>query len=145
MLTKSPLMLKIFNVVFALAFLLATAVQYNDPDPYVWMPAYLTAFACCVAFARGRLRAWFAYAVAGIALLWSLTLVPTVVTHPPPLADVFGDVKMYAPGVEEAREAGGLWLIGAWLLTLARATLRREGSGRRDAAGRRDGNTRRAR
>jgi len=130
-------MLKICNVAFALAFLLAAAVQYNDPDPYVWMPAYLTAFACCVAFARGRLRAWIAYGVAGVALLWSLTLVPTVVTHPPRLGDVFGDVKMYAPGVEEAREAGGLWLIGAWLLTLARATLRRDASTRRDASARR--------
>ena len=130
-------MLKICNIVFAVAFLLATAVQYNDPDPYIWMPAYLTAFACCVAFARGRLRAWVAYGVAGVALLWSLTLVPTVITHPPPLADVFGDVKMYAPGVEEAREAGGLWLIGAWLLTLARASVRREAAGRGEAAARR--------
>ena len=112
-------MLKAMNVLFAVAFLLATAVQYNDPDPYLWMPAYLAAFACCLAFMRGKLRPWMGYSVAGVALIWSFTLIPTVVSHPPAMADVFGDVKMYAPGVEEAREAGGLWLIAAWVGTLA--------------------------
>lgn len=115
---------KICNAVFAIAFLLATLVQYNDPDPYVWMPTYLTAFACCIAFALGKLHPGVAYSIAGIACLWSLTLIPTVVSHPPALADVFGDVKMYAPGVEEAREAGGLWLIAGWLFALGRAAQR---------------------
>jgi len=31
---------------------------------------------------------------------------------------------MYAPGVEEAREAGGLWLIALWVGTLARVAQR---------------------
>lgn len=118
------MILKICNAVFAIAFLLATLVQYNDPDPYLWMPTYLTAFACCVAFALGKLDPRVATLVACIACVWLLTLVPTVVSHPPALADVFGDVKMYAPGVEEAREAGGLGLIAAWLFTLARAAER---------------------
>ncbi len=117
--------LKICNAVFAIAFLLAALVQYNDPDPYLWVPLYLTALACCIAFARGKLHPLVAHLVAGIACVWSLTLIPTVLSHPPRLADVFGDVKMYAPGVEEAREAGGLWLIAGWLFTLGRAAQRR--------------------
>lgn len=115
---------KICNAVFAIAFLLATLVQYNDPDPYVWIPTYLTALGCCIAFALGKLHPTVATVIAGAACVWSLTLVPTIVSHPPALADVFGDVKMYAPGVEEAREAGGLWLIAGWLFTLARAARR---------------------
>lgn len=113
------MILKLFNVVFALAFALATLVQYNDPDPVLWMLTYLAALACCVTFALGKLRPWVAIVVAVVACGWSLMLIPTVVRHPPALADVFGDVKMYAPGVEEAREAGGLGLIAAWLFTLA--------------------------
>jgi hypothetical protein len=117
-------MFQVANVLFAIAFLLATAVQYNDPDPYLWMPTYLVAFACCLAFTRNKLLPRVGYAVAAVALLWSFTLIPTVVSHPPALADVFGDVKMYAPGVEEAREAGGLWLIAAWVSALARRVQR---------------------
>jgi len=122
--TDVSVILKTCNVFFALAFVLAALVQYNDPDPYLWMSTYLTAFACSVAFALDKLPPTLGYVVAGIALLWSFTLIPTIVSHPPPLADVFGDVKMYAPGVEEAREAGGLWLIAGWIFTLARAARR---------------------
>ena len=35
------------------------------------------------------------------------------------MSQVFGDVKMYAPGVEEAREVGGLWLVAGWLTTIS--------------------------
>ncbi|HEU5075415.1 MAG TPA: transmembrane 220 family protein [Polyangiaceae bacterium] len=118
------MILQLFNALFALAFALAALLQYNDPDPYLWMPTYLAAVGCCVAFARGKLHPAVAYVLAGIACVWSLTLMPSVVRHPPALAEVFGDVKMYAPGVEEARETGGLWLIAGWLFTLARASRR---------------------
>ncbi len=33
--------LRIFCLVMTVAFLYATAVQYNDPDPYYWMPIYI--------------------------------------------------------------------------------------------------------
>lgn len=118
------MILQIFNALFALAFALAALVQYNDPDPYLWVPTYLVAFGCCVAFAKGKLPPTVGYALAGLACVWSFTLVPAIVRHPPALADMFGGVKMYGPGVEEAREAGGLWLIAGWLFTLARASQR---------------------
>ena len=43
--------MKIFNIFFCIVFILFAAVQYNDPDPYVWMPIYLYAAALC----------WFAF------------------------------------------------------------------------------------
>ena len=46
--------LKIFNIVFALLCLLAAALQYNDPDPYVWMPIYLYAAVVCFLAARNK-------------------------------------------------------------------------------------------
>jgi hypothetical protein len=39
--------MRILNIVFIIVFLLSAALQYNDPDPYVWMPIYLYgAFLC---------------------------------------------------------------------------------------------------
>jgi hypothetical protein len=43
--------MKIFNIFFCIVFILFAAVQYNDPDPYVWMPIYLYAAVLC----------WFAF------------------------------------------------------------------------------------
>ena len=44
-------MFKIFNVVFAVLFLICAGLQWNDPDPYLWMPLYLlSVLACAYAF-----------------------------------------------------------------------------------------------
>jgi len=46
--------MKIFNIIFCVLFVLFAALQYNDPDPYLWMPIYLyTAVLCWFAF-RGK-------------------------------------------------------------------------------------------
>jgi hypothetical protein len=43
--------MKVFNLLFCLLFIYAAALQYNDPDPYVWMPIYLYgAVFCWLAF-----------------------------------------------------------------------------------------------
>ena len=123
--------LKLINPVFAVLFFVAALVQHNDPDPYLWMPLYLVALACTIAFQRGRLHYKFGFGVVAACVLWSLTLLPTVVQHPAPLNEVFANVKMYASGVEEAREMGGLWLVAGWLATISNAQ-RRSRSGARN-------------
>jgi hypothetical protein len=39
--------MKAFNLIFCLLFIVSAALQYNDPDPYVWIPLYLYAAALC--------------------------------------------------------------------------------------------------
>lgn len=39
--------MKIFNLLFSLLFLASAALQYNDPDPYIWMPIYLYGTILC--------------------------------------------------------------------------------------------------
>ena len=39
--------MKVFNLIFAVLFILFAALQYNDPDPYLWIPLYLFAAAMC--------------------------------------------------------------------------------------------------
>ena len=39
--------MKVFNIAFVVLFIIAAALQYNDPDPYIWIPVYLYgAFLC---------------------------------------------------------------------------------------------------
>jgi hypothetical protein len=33
--------MKIFNLVFCLLFIVSAGLQYNDPDPYLWITIYL--------------------------------------------------------------------------------------------------------
>ena len=39
--------MKVFNLIFAVLFILFAGLQYNDPDPYLWIPLYLFAAAMC--------------------------------------------------------------------------------------------------
>jgi len=43
--------MKVFNIFFCFVFIVFAALQYNDPDPYIWMPIYLYAAVLC----------WFAF------------------------------------------------------------------------------------
>jgi hypothetical protein len=117
--------MRTLNWVFLLMFLLGAAVQINDPDPFWWIAIYLLGAVCCLAYGTRRLDWRFSAVVAGLALLWSLTLLPTVIMAPPPLSQIVTDVGMYGPGVEEARELGGLWIIAGWLFALSVSVRRR--------------------
>ena len=35
------MLLRLFAIVMALVFLVFAGLQYNDPDPYIWIPIYL--------------------------------------------------------------------------------------------------------
>jgi heme/copper-type cytochrome/quinol oxidase subunit 1 len=39
--------MKIFNILFVVLFVFSAALQYNDPDPYLWIPIYLYGAALC--------------------------------------------------------------------------------------------------
>ncbi|GGH14495.1 transmembrane 220 family protein [Mucilaginibacter phyllosphaerae] len=46
--------MKAFNLIFAVLFIAFAALQYNDPDPYIWMPIYLYSAALCYMAFKGR-------------------------------------------------------------------------------------------
>ena len=44
-------MYKVFSLVFAVLFLISAGLQWNDPDPYLWIPLYLlSVLSCAYAF-----------------------------------------------------------------------------------------------
>ena len=46
--------MKAFNLIWCILFILFAALQYNDPDPYIWVPIYLYAAILCWQAFRGR-------------------------------------------------------------------------------------------
>ncbi len=95
------------NWTFLLLFILAAAVQYNDPDPIVWMAIYgLAAVACGLALA-GRLPRLPAVLLSLAAFAWAATLAVRVVG------------KQHLWYAEEGREMMGLLLVGSWTALLA--------------------------
>lgn len=56
-------MKKIFSIALTLLFVLFAAVQYNDPDPWLWMPVYLVyALICLSAAIKPLNRMWYLFA-----------------------------------------------------------------------------------
>lgn len=41
------MLIKVINIPFALLFAVAAVLQYNDPDPFVWIPIYAFAAVMC--------------------------------------------------------------------------------------------------
>jgi Transmembrane family 220, helix len=99
-------------------FLFCVAVQYNDPDPIRWMTIYGLAAICCLLFVLRKLPRYLPIAVALAAFVWALTIVPTLIGKAIPMKEVFGTMHMLSPGVEEAREMGGLLIVTFWMVLL---------------------------
>ncbi|AKD56361.1 transmembrane 220 family protein [Spirosoma radiotolerans] len=116
-------MRKTVSIIFGLLFILFAAVQYNDPDPEVWVPIYgLAAIACFMAYA-GLGKWWF---FVGMAVMY---VVAAVYQWPPVFEGfLFSEVGMRSMNIEMAREAGGLAIcavIMGVLAVLVRQPIRR--------------------
>ena len=113
--------MKIFNIVFAFLFVIFAALQYNDPDPYIWMPIYLYAAVLCWMASRGKfyprlmLVGVAVYAAYGIYLFFTKDgVVDWVSKHH--AENIAGQMKASTPWIEETREFFGLCLVSFALL-----------------------------
>jgi hypothetical protein len=106
-----------FNILFLFAFLLSAAVQLNDPDSLIWVAMYLSAAAMCAAQLAKRQPRWLPSALALVALVWIISLLPNIAREVP-WAGLAESISMRSQAVEEARELGGLSIILIWALCL---------------------------
>ena len=114
------------NGVMSLLFAFAAVVQVNDPDPFTWILIYSLAIIACV-LAIMRRGHWLVPAsIAGLAVIWAVTISPRVLGDVPFL-DMFGAFEMRDVGVEESREMYGLLLVAVWLTVLAVSARRQAG------------------
>ena len=115
------MVLKFFNIFFCIAFILFAAVQYNDPDPYVWMPIYLyTAILCWLAFRNkyfpgAYLLGIAAYAAYAIYKFFDQNGVWDWMTKHH-ATNIAGTMKAEQPWIEETREFFGLVILIVVLL-----------------------------
>lgn len=108
--------MKAFNLVWCILFILFAALQYNDPDPYLWVPIYLYgAVLCWFAFRRRYMP--MAYVI-GIAVYtaYAVYLFATrdgvwewAVEHQG--ANIAESMHAEKPWIEQTREFIGLLLL----------------------------------
>ena len=108
--------MKIFNIFFCFVFILFAALQYNDPDPYLWMPIYLyTAIFCWLAFRNkfyttAYLIGIIAYAGYALYKVFDANgLIDWATKHD--AENIAETMKAEKPWIEESREFFGLVIL----------------------------------
>lgn len=108
--------MKGLNLFFIILFVFSAALQYNDPDPYVWMPIYLYGAFLCYKARRGeyRPRLYFigitTYSVYAVYLLLDHNGVISWATGHR-AENIVQSMKATKPWIEETREFLGLMLL----------------------------------
>ena len=120
--------MRILNITFAVIFVLFAALQYNDPDPYIWGPIYLYAAWLCWQAAKGRyypkayILGLVAYGIYAAWLFFDTDGVWSWATQHQ-RENLVQTMKAEKPWIEETREFGGLLIASAaliWNLLLSR-------------------------
>ncbi|HEY8916463.1 MAG TPA: transmembrane 220 family protein [Chitinophaga sp.] len=108
--------MKIFNILFCLVFIVFAGLQYNDPDPYVWMPIYLYAAVLCALAARKQyyrgayLAGVFVYLAYAVYLFFDKYGVMDWAVHHH-AENIAETMKATKPWIEETREFFGLFIL----------------------------------
>ena len=108
--------MKVFNIIWCILFIIFAGLQYNDPDPYVWMPIYLYGAYFC--WQASRKQFYFKAYWVGIAVYaaYALFLIFTAngvidwveVHHEESIVQT---MKAEKPWIEQTRECGGLLIL----------------------------------
>jgi hypothetical protein len=109
---------RILAGLMALLFLASAGLQYNDPDPVIWIALYGAASAVCLAHVMQRSNRPLAILLGVISFVWAATLLPDFVgmVHGP---DLVRGMEADRPEIEAAREAGGLLIVVVTMLFVA--------------------------
>jgi phage-related holin len=108
--------MKIFNLIFCILFVFSAALQYNDPDPWLWIPIYMYAAILCWLAFRGKYfpRAYLlgiaGYLVYAVILFFEEDGVLDWLTKHN-AANIAGSMKAEKPWIEDTREFFGLMIM----------------------------------
>lgn len=99
--------MRVVAIIFVFCFVLSAIVQYNDPDPIIWIALYAVGAIVSALFLKGSLPA-YVYLILGIAFLTG-----AILQRPAEFEGfLFGEVqKMRNMNIELARESFGLGII----------------------------------
>jgi hypothetical protein len=113
--------MKIFNIFFIILFVVSAVLQYNDPDPYLWVPIYLFAAWLCYLAVQKKYPAvlYFIglafYSGYAVLLLFDKNGVLNWLTEHN-AENIAQSMKATRPWIEVAREFFGLLIIIAVLV-----------------------------
>lgn len=105
--------MRIINYILCILFILFAAVQYNDPDPFVWICIYLFTSLICFLAARKVYYKQIILAGSILSFIWSVTLAASILNA----VNLFGAGSIFSLSmikdkeVEEARESLGLIIV----------------------------------
>lgn len=105
------IVLHLVNGLLAVLFAVAAIVQFDDPDPALWVGLYGIAAAACGLFAAGRLPRWAAALLAGGYMLGGLYMLLPIL-GPAAFYDTTGREMMGL--METSREMLGLLIMAGW-------------------------------
>ncbi len=91
-----------FSILGTVVFLLGAALQFNDPDPHIWIPIYLIPALICLGAVSGKLHWLVPIAASGLAYVGFAVMA----------LQVLGQHSLFS---EEAREMWGLLVTGLWM------------------------------
>ncbi len=108
--------MKAFNLLFCILFIVSAGLQYNDPDPYVWMPIYLFGAWLCWMYFRGKFypKAYLCgiLAYSGYAIYLFFDKYGVLNWYNDHAAEnIAMSMKATKPWIEETREFGGLLIL----------------------------------
>lgn len=123
---KAEMILRFTNFFMIVLFALSVIVQYNDPHPIRWMLIYGAACVACVLFVVKKLNWAVAATIAAVSCGWALLKIFDLTRSG--FQHMFDEIHMIQTGVTGAREFLGLFIICAWLGTLAVVIYREKSS-----------------
>ena len=122
--------MKVFNFLFTILFIISAALQYNDPDPYLWIPIYLNGSFLCfkayrgVYYPKAYLAGSIVYLIYGTYLFFDTYGVLSWLNEHN-AENIAQSMKAAAPWIEETREFFGLLILSA-VLFINYTSLRRK-------------------
>lgn len=108
--------MKIFNTIFLVLFVISAGLQYNDPDPALWILIYL--FGAMICFFAIRKQNYPRLTLTGIILLFIYAVylffdrdgvLSWLTEHQ--AENIAGSMKASSPWIEETREFFGLAIL----------------------------------
>lgn len=112
--------MKVFNFLFTILFIISAALQYNDPDPYLWIPIYLYGSFLCfkayrgVYYPKAYLAGSIVYLIYGTYLFFDTYGVLSWLNEHN-AENIAQSMKAAAPWIEETREFFGLLILSVVL------------------------------
>jgi hypothetical protein len=108
--------MKVFNLIFCVLFIVSAGLQYNDPDPYIWIPIYLMGAVICFQAFREKVYPVFTLLLSTLFIIYDLYLffdkfgvLSWLNEHN--AENIAASMKASAPWIEETREFFGLLIL----------------------------------